>query len=900
MKKIYTLILALIVSINSFGQYTKLLDFASVANGSRPYGDLYFDGTYLYGLSNIGGANNLGTFFKILPNGTGFVKLLDFAGATNGSNPMGPLISDGTFLYGMTYNGGTNSAGTIFKILPNGTGYVKLLDFAGVSNGANPQGSLYYDGTYLYGMTNAGGTNGFGVIFKILPNGTGYVKLLDFAGVTNGRGPVAALISDGTFLYGTTEIGGTNGMGVIFKILPNGTGYVKLLDFAGATNGNTAEGTLYYDGTFLYGMTRTGGANNMGVVYKILPNGTGFTKLFDFSGTIDGQQPFGSLAFDGTYLYGLTSGGGANALGVLFKILTNGTGYVKLLDFAGATNGRTSFGCSLIVSAPYLYGMTTFGGTNDIGTIFKYQYCNPPGNPGLISGNTSVCLGTNQSYSIAVVAGATSYSWSLPGGWTGTSTTNIISATPGSTGVFSITAINSCVTSLQQTLSITVNTQPTISANSGSICSGSSFTIVPSGANTYTIQGGSSVVSPTTTSSYTVTGTSTAGCVSASSATSNITVNVLPTVAVNSGSICSGQTFTMVPSGANTYTFQGGSATVNPASTTSYTVVGTSTAGCVSASPATSNVTVNPTPTITVNSGAFCAGSSFTMVPSGASTYTFQGGSAVVSPTANTSYTVTGTSTAGCVSTSAATSSVTYLPNPTVTVSGSQTITCASPTATINAGGASSYTWSGTGIVTGSNSAVATVNQPNTYSVVGSVAGCTSNIGLVTVTSNTTTPSVTANTSNSIICGPPFQGTATLTGIGANTYTWNPGGAGTSISVSPSVTTQYTLTGTNSANGCTNTTVFTQSVSTCTGLNQISNSVSELNIYPNPFSNKITIVSDRATTVQIFNVIGSLVFSSETESNKTEIDLSEQANGIYFVKISENNQVTKTGKIIKQ
>ncbi len=78
-----------------------------------------------------------------------FTSLLNFAGTTNGQNPKGSLISDGTFLYGMTELGGANNLGTVFKIMPDGTGYVKLLDFDGDNKGTNPTGSLYFDGTYL-------------------------------------------------------------------------------------------------------------------------------------------------------------------------------------------------------------------------------------------------------------------------------------------------------------------------------------------------------------------------------------------------------------------------------------------------------------------------------------------------------------------------------------------------------------------------------------------------------------------------------------------------------------------------------------------------------------------------------------------------------------------------------
>ena len=146
-----------------------------------------------------------------------FTKLIDF-NITNGRYPYGDLISDGTFLYGMTGNGGTNTYGVIFKIKPDGTGYSKLLDFAGATHGISPQGSLISNGTFLYGMTSAGGsTNYDGSIFKIKSDGTGSSDLFDFSGAANGQYPQGSLISDGTFLYGMTQHGGLNNMGVIFK-----------------------------------------------------------------------------------------------------------------------------------------------------------------------------------------------------------------------------------------------------------------------------------------------------------------------------------------------------------------------------------------------------------------------------------------------------------------------------------------------------------------------------------------------------------------------------------------------------------------------------------------------------------------------------------------------------------
>ncbi len=404
-----------LLTFNCFAQYTKLYDFAGTANGSNPNGDLISVGAFLYGMTNTGGANNKGTIFKIKPDGTGYSKLLDFAGA-NGAYPTGSLFSDGTFLYGMTVNGGTYSFGTVFKIMPNGTGYAKLMDMdTANANGSYPNGNLISDGTFLYGMTYGGGINVLGTIFKIMPNGTGYSKLLDFAGTANGSKPYGTLFYDGTFLYGMTNQGGANNMGVVFKIKPNGTGYANLLDFAGANGAYPTTGTLISDGTFLYGMTLSGGTNSSGNIFKIKPDGSGYLNLLDFNNT-NGSFPWGSLVAGGTFLYGMTYQGGAVGIdsGTVFKIKPDGTGYLNLFNFNCPVGnhfyGSRPYG-SLISVGGILYGMTSKGGANDDGVIFKLYDISVSaamvGNP--------ICLNQCNGSASTSVTGGTSpftYSWS--------------------------------------------------------------------------------------------------------------------------------------------------------------------------------------------------------------------------------------------------------------------------------------------------------------------------------------------------------------------------------------------------------------------------------------------------------------------------------------------------------
>jgi hypothetical protein len=209
---------------------------------------------------------------------------------------------------------------------------------------------------------------------------------------------------------------------------------------------------------------------------------------------------------------------------------------------------------------------------------------------------------------------------------------------------------------------VTAFVSPTIAISGvNTICGGSSTTLTASGVSTYTWTSGpmtaTNVVSPTVNTTYTVVGTNSLGCIS-NMATQTVTVNALPTVSVTSGSICAGKSFTMVPSGANTYTYSSGSAIVSPTANASYNVIGTSGLGCVSSNTAVSSVTVNALPTVTVNSGVISSGASFTMMPTGGVSYTYTPSGPIVSPTITSTYTVMGSSAAGCIASAISTVAV--------------------------------------------------------------------------------------------------------------------------------------------------------------------------------------------------------------------------------------------------
>lgn len=358
--------------INCSAQLTILKDF-NYLNGAQPLSSFIYDGTYLYGTTFHGGTYGLGTVFRIKPNGTGDSILFNCT-PTTPRDLEGALYSDGSHFYGTSVGGGAYNNGTIYRIKFDGSGDTILYSF---NNNSHPTWScwavagLISDGTYLYGTASQGGINDNGFVFKIKPDGTGYAVLLLFNG-TNGSRPVGSLFFDGTYLYGTTENGGANNWGTIFRIKPNGTAYTMLLDFHN-TNSSSPRASFLFDGTYLYGTTVYYGlSSTSGTIYRIKPDGTGYTRLFDFNGT-NGNGPSGDLISDGTYLYGTTLGGGlygnSGSSGTIFKIKPDGTGFTTLFNFHDL-NGST-VQCSLFYDGTYFYGTASTGGSTNYGTAYK-------------------------------------------------------------------------------------------------------------------------------------------------------------------------------------------------------------------------------------------------------------------------------------------------------------------------------------------------------------------------------------------------------------------------------------------------------------------------------------------------------------------------------------------------
>jgi gliding motility-associated-like protein len=441
--------------------------------------------------------------------------------------------------------------------------------------------------------------------------------------------------------------------------------------------------------------------------------------------------------------------------------------------------------------------------------------------PVITVNSATICVGKSV---VLTASGATTYDWAPNTGLSAITGTSV-NASPSATTTYTVTGSSGAGCTAKGTSTVTVHPNPVITVVGGVICEGSSVSLTASGGDTYAwspatglsaITGTTITASPTTTTTYTVIGKTTAtGC--SSSATGIVSVNANPKVLVNSGSICPGFSIDLNATGADTYTWTNGGTlssttgskvTATPTATTTYTVKGSNTAtGCSSSTSST--VTVVNSPVISVNSSSICAGKSVMLTANGAVTYSWTpntglsaitGTSVIASPLVTTTYTVTGSSGAGC--TAVGTSTVTVNPNPVIAVVGG--VICEGSSVSLTASGGDTYAWSpatGLSAITGTT-ITASPTTTTTYTVIGktTATGCsTSATGIVTVNAN---PKVVVNSGS--VC-PGFS--LVLTASGADNFNWTnditlSGLSGATVTATPATNTTYTVRGTNATTGC--------------------------------------------------------------------------------------------------
>lgn len=670
---------------------------------------------------------------------------------------------------------------------------------------------------------------------------------------------------------------------------------------AGTTGGQGGGG--WYGGSF---GTRTNGGGAGGSGYVL--TATSFT-------------PTGYFAANVNYFFTNTVSAQPGTTGFVTNPDVNGNGRVHITELcaltlsASGTNSSNPVICSgqsltLTTNAISNYSWSTGATTSSLvvapttNTVYTLTATSPAncttsrtlsvtvssGLPSMSIANPSanICLGKSVSLT---ASGALSYTWTNAG------VVNGQTFTPASTAVYTVIGANGCGTVAATTTITVAPLAVTAAASSTLVCQGYNTTLTANSAvSNYTwmpgtLSGSLVVVAPVANTIYTISA-SDGTC----SGTQTIAVNtkVTPTITASSTSstICQGETVTLTASGAGTggtYTWtpggSGSSISAAPPTTTVYVVDATNTLGC--SSQAQQVILVNLPPNMNVsavlNKTLVCNGQSATLTASGATGYSWVNGPATagytVSPTAAiTVYTVNGThQTNTCVATR--TIGVAVI-TPSVTYSSSLNV-CAGQNAVLTASGATSYTWNGFPTPSGSYTTTPTASSTATLITITSSnnVSCPKTYTASITLNPLPTPSVVPTRNE--ICR---KETNTLTASGATSYTWNAGTAtGNTITISPTVTTIYTLTA-QDANGCTNTIFYNAVVKTCTGIDE-NNANAALVVFPNPSAGQFTVRAETDLKLELFNNLGEHLQSLSLDaSNKHQVRVDDLPSGIYFLK----------------
>ncbi len=312
-----------------------------------------------------------------------FQNLYTFTALADGNVTHAPLVqgADGR-LYGVNTTGGRASYGTIFSLKPSGDDFQTLNIFTNDSTkGGTPEGGIVQarDGNF-YGTTNTGGSNGVGTLYQCVL-GTGKVNILaQFTNGDPGANPAGALVEgvDG-FLYGTARYGSTNNYGTIFRSdLTTGT-TTTLAAITGGLAGFYPQSDLIQatDGNF-YGTTAYGGTYGYGTFFQVKLNGTAnatYTVIYSFTGAADGGRPLRGVVqgFDGSF-YGVCNTGGQYGAGSIFRIDYLNTTFLltALHGFLPlALDGGDPRGNLVQASDGNFYGTTASGGVSGNGTVYE-------------------------------------------------------------------------------------------------------------------------------------------------------------------------------------------------------------------------------------------------------------------------------------------------------------------------------------------------------------------------------------------------------------------------------------------------------------------------------------------------------------------------------------------------
>ena len=353
--------------------------FGTVPNdGLYPQGALTLVGGKLYGTTSAGGEGAGGALFSLNVDGSQYQILhsFGFRGGDGAKPQTGLTLFDGA-LWGTTSAGGRGQGGTVYSILPDGGAYTVIFNFIpGSLIGSQPEIAVTFLGGQCFGVTSAGGADGDGSIFSLLPDGSQAAALHSFdrSSPANGYFPNGPLASGNGVLYGVTDGGGPFGPGIVYAIRADGSDFRIVHSFGSGqhTDGSEPAGSLLVVGGVIYGTTAFGGANDQGTHIRSRTEeiSRSFTRSRQTLSTV--RFPHSGLAVVSGGLAGTTLGGGVTHLGTAFSIQPDGSGYKQVFSF-GAVNHDGWYPASGVIDVGgKLYGTTSSGGlTGAWGTVYS-------------------------------------------------------------------------------------------------------------------------------------------------------------------------------------------------------------------------------------------------------------------------------------------------------------------------------------------------------------------------------------------------------------------------------------------------------------------------------------------------------------------------------------------------
>jgi uncharacterized repeat protein (TIGR03803 family) len=348
---------------------TTLYSFTGANDGSEPVGPLLLSGTKLYGVTEAGGSQGKGAVVELVP---GFVKgkrvyiESTLAGIAD-AYPVGGLTEVGAYAYSVSEGGGPDTDGAIFKINLATGALVDVHDFDG-TDGTFPYGTVLYAGGCLFGTT-IGSNNSPGTLFK-LNLSTGVLTTLHvFSAATDGATPKGALLLEGGILYGITEFGGKSNEGTVFSYDIATRKEKVLYSFTGGSDGGAPVSGLAYANGLLYGTAPLGGSS-YGTVFSVNATTGAEKTLYSFKGTSDGAYPYGGVILENGLLYGTSYYGGKSEAGAVFAIDPTTGAETTLYSFTGGADGGFPIS-TLVYKSGTFFGTTLLGGASQSGTVFS-------------------------------------------------------------------------------------------------------------------------------------------------------------------------------------------------------------------------------------------------------------------------------------------------------------------------------------------------------------------------------------------------------------------------------------------------------------------------------------------------------------------------------------------------